>query len=199
MTELVVRIVLEAHSRGRRPFSMLLRNTFLGDACQFQLLAFSQLRYQWSHTVWVADDGVANPLVGAHLINHQVAGIDLHDLALSGALRVEGKLDAAELAVLLAFAVTGIDNIVGILRVERDQPQSVCDELIGQNTAVLLDFDQVNSDGRDFSEDDSTQRVREGKLNIGKIEVDVEVIRLPLARALEHHRFIFILFLVLRT
>lgn len=181
MAKLVMGIVLKANSRSRRPLGMLLCDALLSNACQLQLLSISQLRNKRSQSVRIADDRVANPLVGAHLVDHQVARINFHDLSLGGALRMKGELNAALLAVLFAFAITGIDNVVGIFRVQRDQTESMCDELISQNTAILLNFNKVDGNRGHLGLDDSTKGVREGKIDVGEVEVDVMVIGLSSA------------------
>lgn len=71
------------------------------------------------------------------------------------------KADRAVLAVLFAVAVTGVVEFVDAFGVERNKAQSVCDELVGQDRAVDLDFYQVDGDCRYFSLDDSPQGVGE--------------------------------------
>ena len=45
-------------------------------------------------------------------------------------------------------------------------------ELIGENGGVDFDFDQIDGHGRNFSEDGSAERVREGEVYVAKGEVD---------------------------
>lgn len=71
------------------------------------------------------------------------------------------KADGAVLAVLFAVAVSGVVEFVDALGVEGNKAQSMCDELVGQDRAVDLDFYQVDGDCRYFSLDDSPQGVGE--------------------------------------
>lgn len=57
------------------------------------------------------------------------------------------------------------------------------DELISQHTAVLFDFDEVDGDRRHLGLNDSTEGVCERNVDVGKVEVDVVIIRLSSASA----------------
>lgn len=131
----------------------------------------------------VIDDGHADPLVRAHCINDQIASIDLHDLALGGAFGVKAELDAAKLAIALAVAVAGVNDIVSIFRVQWNQAQTVRNELVCENAAVLLYLDEIDGYGRNFRKYNTTQGVRKAEVNVGQIEVDMVVIGLSVARA----------------
>jgi hypothetical protein len=68
---------------------------------------------------------------------------------------MKGEGDAAELAVLFAVAVAGIDDIVHILRVQRDETKTVGYELVRQHRCVRLYLYQVYCHRRDLREDSS--------------------------------------------
>jgi hypothetical protein len=51
----------------------------------------------------------------------------------------------------------------------------VADEFVGENGGVCFDFDDVDCNGRNFAEDDTTQRVGEGEVDVAEDEVDVVV------------------------
>lgn len=97
---------------------MFFGHSFLCNASQPQLLPIPQLRDQWPLAVWIVDDRSADPLVGSHGINNQIASVNFHNLAMGGTLRMKGELDAAELTVLFAVAVAGVDDIVRIFGVQ---------------------------------------------------------------------------------
>lgn len=96
---------------------------------------------------------------------------------------MKGELDAALLAVLFAFAIARVDDIVGIFRVQRYQTKSMSDELISQNTAILLNLNEVDGDRGHLGLDDSAQRIREGKVDVGEVKINVVVVRLSSASA----------------
>lgn len=50
------------------------------------------------------------------------------------------------------------------------------DEFVCQHAAVLGDVDGVYCDGGYFGEDDTAQRICEGKVDVSEVEVDVIVI-----------------------
>lgn len=183
-----MRVVLESHRRGRGPLRMLLRDAFLGDARKPQLLTLPQLRDERALALGIVNDGRANPLVRAHGVDNEIAGVNLHDLARGGALGVEGELDAAVFAILLAVAVARVEHLVGALGVEGDQTQAVGDELVGKHAAILFDFDEVDRDRWDFGEDDAAEGVREGKVDAGEIEVDMIVIRLASSKRVRNRK-----------
>lgn len=60
-------------------------------------------------------------------------------------------------------------------------------ELIGEDAAVLLDLDQIDSDGGDFGKNNTSQSVGKRKVDVGKVEVDMMTIGLPCAAILEYH------------
>lgn len=80
----------------------------------------------------------------------------------SEALCTEVKLDGAELA--LAVTVTSVTvtreahahcSVTG----ERDETESVSDELVVEDRGVDLDFDEVDGDGRDLRDHHAPKRV----------------------------------------
>lgn len=69
------------------------------------------------------------------------------------------------------------------------------DELVGKDTGVGFDFDEVDGHGRDFCEDDAADGVGEGKVDVREFEVDAEVVVLdamsvdvPLCRIVAQER-----------
>lgn len=50
------------------------------------------------------------------------------------------------------------------------------DEFVGEDGGVGFDFDEVNGHGWDFGEDDATDGVGEGEVDVGELEVDAEVV-----------------------
>lgn len=174
-----MRVILEANGRSRRPFCVLLGDALLGYAHKPQLLSLSQFCNQRALAFRVVDDGRADPLVRAHGVDDEVARVNFHDLAGSGALGVEGELDAAVLAVLLTVAVARVEHLVGALGVEGDQAQTVGNKFVGQYAAVLFDLDQINRDGRDFGKDDTAEGVGEREVDVGKVKIDMVVVSLP--------------------
>lgn len=91
---------------------------------------------------------------------------------------MKGKLDAAKLAVAFTVAIAGVDHIVGIFGVKRNQAQTVGDELVCKNAAVLLYLNQVDGYSRNFGKDNATQGVCQAKVNIGKVKIDMVVVSL---------------------
>jgi hypothetical protein len=168
--QLVVRVVLEPYGSGRRPLGMLFGDALLGDALHAQLLTLPQLADDGSQALGVSDNWVAHPLVGAHVVNDQVACVDLHDLV-AGAARVQGQRHAAQFAVLVALAVARVHHVVDILRDQRDQAQAVADELVRQHRRVGLDLDQVDGHRGHFCEDGPADGVGEGEVDVLQLEI----------------------------
>lgn len=96
---------------------------------------------------------------------------------------MQGKLHATVVAVLLTVAVSGVEKAVDVLGLERNQPQTVGDEFVSEDGRVGFDFDQVDGDHRDLSLDNATQRVGEGEVAVGEVEVDVDVVGLSECQA----------------
>lgn len=115
MTQVVVRVILEPDRRSGCPLGVLLCNSLLGDAGEPELLSISQLRNERSLTLGVVDYRRSNPLIRAHRVNDKVASVHFHDFAMGCAFGVQGELDAAIFAILLAVAVAGVNDIVGAL------------------------------------------------------------------------------------
>ena len=81
MAQVVVRVVLEAHGRRRRPLRMLLGRSLLRQTGQLDLLALPQLGDHRALALGVSDDRVANRVVHALALDHQVARVDNHQPA----------------------------------------------------------------------------------------------------------------------
>jgi len=132
VVELIVRIILEANCGGGAPFGMLLRDTLLGDTVELDLLALAKLGNEYPIALRVLDDRIANVGIGTLRRYNEVPSIDLHDLVLGNALGVEREGHTAVVAVALAVAVSRVQHVLDVLGVERDQPQTVSDQLVGQ-------------------------------------------------------------------
>lgn len=50
------------------------------------------------------------------------------------------------------------------------------DEFVSEDGRVGLDFDEINSHGWDFGENDSADRVSEAEVDVGELEIDAEVV-----------------------
>lgn len=81
--------------------------------------------------------------------------------------------DAAILAVLVAVAVTGVEHVFGLFRVERNQAQAVGDEFIGEDGGVCFDLDEINGHSGDFGEHGAAQRVGKSKVDVGEGKVNM--------------------------
>lgn len=67
-------------------------------------------------------------------------------------------------AVLFAVAVARVVELVDARGIERNETESMSDELIGENGTVHLDFDEIDGDGRDFGLDHAAKGVGEGEI-----------------------------------
>ena len=172
-----MRVVLEADGGGGHPLGMLLRDAFFGNAGDVDLLAPVELAEEHAVALGVGDDRGADGLVGALGVDDEVAGVDVHVL-IAGALDVQGELDAAVLAVLLAVAVARVQDRVELDRVERDQAEAVREDFIGHSAGVLVDLDQVDGQSRDLGDHDAAERVHHVKLDVACLEVDRVVVGL---------------------
>ena len=85
------------------------------------------------------------------------------------------KQDATIFAVLIAFAVAGVEDVVNLFRVEGDEAEAMGDEFVGKDRGVGFDFDEVDCYGGDFSEDGAAEGISEGKVDVFKREVYVIV------------------------
>lgn len=170
--QLVVRVILEADGSGGRPLGVLFCDALLGDALHAQLLALPQLADDGSQALGIGDDRVSHPLVGAHVVDDQVARVYLHDL-ISGAARVQGQRDAAQLAVLVALAVARVHDVVDVFGDQRDQAQAVANEFVRQHRRVGLNLDQVNRHRGHLGEDSPADGVGEGEVDVLQLEIHV--------------------------
>ena len=84
---------------------------------------------------------------------------------------MERKGDAAVLAVLLAVAVAGVEDVVDLFGIEGDEAEAVGDELVGEDGCVGFDFDKVDGHGGHFGEDDAPEGVGEGEVDVAEGEV----------------------------
>ncbi len=171
MVQLVVRIVLPADGGDGRPLGVLLGDSLLGDDLELQLVSLAQLGDERAVALGIADDGVSEGLIDTVGDGHQVAGVDVDDLV-AGALDVEGELDAAVLAVVFAVALARVAQVLDPLGDQGHQAEAVRDELVGQHGVVDLDLDQVDGDGRYFSDHDAAERVGRGHIHAGELERD---------------------------
>lgn len=86
---------------------------------------------------------------------------------------MQGERDAAARAVVLAFAVARVlDVLVAVFRVEGDEADAVGEELVGEDGGVFFYFDQVDGDGWDLGEHYSAEGVGEGEVDGAEFEVD---------------------------
>ena len=144
----------------------LLRHTF-----HLQLLPFPQLAYDRSLAVRIDNHRCAHELICSLLAHHQVPRIDSHD-SITRTTRPERQRDTTSLAVLLTVAVARVQNLVDVPGAERDETESVRDELIGEHRRVGFDLDKVDSNGGDFGEDNAAEGVREGEVDVAKDKVN---------------------------
>ena len=87
---------------------------------------------------------------------------------------MEGESDGAELAVGVAvFAVAGVGEEGGAVQaVERDEAESVGDELVGEDGGVCYNVDKVDGEGGDLGEHGAAEGVGEGEGGGLEDEVD---------------------------
>lgn len=91
---------------------------------------------------------------------------------------MQSKGHTTLLAVLFAIAVPRVIELVYALGIERNKPQSVRDEFIGENRGVDLNFDQIDGDCGHLCLDYSAYGVGEGEVCLGEREVDARAIGL---------------------
>ena len=165
VVQLVRRIVLEAYRRRRRPLGVLLCDAFLCDAAHVDRLAPPQLDDAAACAVLVRDDGPPDLVVWPVALNHQVARVDLHDLA-ACAFRVQRQDDGAVVAVAFAVAVARVQQILDAARGEGDEAEAVADKFVGEHGGVVEDLYDVDGNGGDLGQHDPPQRV-------GRLKVEV--------------------------
>lgn len=171
MLQIIMRVILEPNRCRRRPLSMFLRNSLLRNTSHLQLLTPPQFTNQGTQALRIRHYRVPHPLVRTLAANDQVAGMYMHNI-LEGTAGVQGKRDAAASAVVLTVAVARVlDILVAVARVERNETESVSEELIGEDGRVLFHFDQVDGHGWHFGEDRAPDRVGEGEIDRAEFEV----------------------------
>lgn len=157
---------------------MFLRDTFYGYTANAQFLTATEFSDQRSVAVGVADDGLADILVGSCVGDDEVAREDHHGavaLALAGQIEDDG----AALALAAAFAVAVVQHVgVAVAGVERDEPQAVGDEFVGEDGRVAQDLDLIDAHGGDFGEDGAAEGVRDAEGGGLEDEVDAVAGRL---------------------
>lgn len=100
----------------------------------------------------------------------------------SEALCTEVKLDGAELALAVTVAsvtVTREAHAHGSVTGERDETESVSDELVVEDRGVDLDFNEVDGDGRDLRDHHAPKRVGHTRVRLSKLELDHVVLHFP--------------------
>jgi hypothetical protein len=152
---------------------MLLGNTLLRDAVELDLLVLAKLDNEGSVAIRVVDDRMATLRVSviSLALDNQVARVDIHVLV-RGALDVERQLDAATVAILLAFTVALSNQLVGTQGMKRDQSKTVSDKLVGEDRGVLLNLNEVDGESRDLGHHDATKRVHHGQRHIAGLELN---------------------------
>jgi hypothetical protein len=86
---------------------------------------------------------------------------------------MESESDAAKFAILFTVAISRIDDVVHILRVERDETKAMGYELVRQHRCICLYLHQVYCHCGDLSKDSSTQGIREREVNVLQFEIDM--------------------------
>jgi len=81
---------------------------------------------------------------------------------------------------LLALTVAGVVDISDVLGVEGHETKAVGQELVGEDGGVRFDFDEIDGHDWDFGENDAAEGVGEGEIDVGELEVDLEVVCLEL-------------------
>ena len=170
MPQFVIRIILKPHSRRRRPLRMFLSNSFLRHTLHLDLLPLPQLANHRSQPRFICNDRVAHPLIRPGFYDDQVPRIHLHDLV-SRTFRAHLERDRAILAVLVAVAVAGVEDVFNLLGVQGNETQAVGDELISQDGGIGFDLDEVDRHGGYFGKDSAPQGVGEGEVRVGKDEI----------------------------
>lgn len=154
VVEFVVRIILKAHSSTRRPLGVLLGDALFGYALNIEFLPLAQFADERAESVRICNNRVADLGVGSVRSHQQVARVDFHDLIRRArGMQIEGH--TASSTVLVAVTIARVRHLLETAGVERDQPQAVGDELVGQHRRVDVEVDQVNGDSGNFGLDDT--------------------------------------------
>ena len=82
----------------------------------------------------------------------EVFGVDFDDFVAASVRGVQSQDYAAVVAELVAVAVTCVEELVDILCAQRNETESVCEKLVGQDGGVDFDFYQVDGDRGDFGD-----------------------------------------------
>jgi hypothetical protein len=144
-----VGVVFEADGSRGCPFGMLLGNSFLRGADDFDLLILAQFADQRAEAVLVGYDGIPDVVVRAVVAYDQVTRVDPHNVV-ARALGMEGKDHAALPARVFAIAISCVVELVHLARVEGDQTEAVGDELVGQHRRVDSHLYEIDGNGRHF-------------------------------------------------
>jgi hypothetical protein len=141
VSQFVVRIVLEPEGSDRTPLCVFLGDSLLRNTAQPQLLVLAQLCNDGTLSIRVRDYRRSQL---RSLRNHQVPRVHRHR-RVRRAARVQHQRHRAPLAVQVAHAVARVHHlVVDVGAVERDQAQSVREELVGYYGRVDFDLDQVD-------------------------------------------------------
>jgi hypothetical protein len=128
-------------------------------------------------------------LVGACLVDwadlgvhgSQVVGCDLERLVGVGGVHGEVKLDGAVLAGAVAVASVAVPreaHLHGGGGGERDEPQTVGDELVVEDGGVNLDLYEIDGDSWDFGDHDAAEGVGHASVGVAEFELGVVVLEL---------------------
>ena len=117
MAQFVPRVVLKSYSAGRCPLRVLFRDALFGYTFEVYLLPFPQFTNHDAKPFRVPYDRFPNPLVGSRLANNQVSCVHSH-YVIASAFRAQGQRNRAVFTVLIAFAITGVQDVFYGLAVE---------------------------------------------------------------------------------
>ena len=167
MLQLIMRIVLESHCTGRGPLRMLLRDALLCDTFHYHLLALPQLANHSTLPRLICDDGVSHPLIRPWLSNDQISRIDLDNiLIILRTLGIHHDGDGAIFAILIAVAVSGVENVFYLFGVQGNETEAVGNEFVCENGSVDFDLNKIDSHGWDFSKDGSAEGISESEVYV---------------------------------
>ena len=173
MLQLIMRVIFKSHRTRRRPFCVLLRNTFLRNALHYHFLPLPQLANHRALSSLIGDHGVPNPLIRPWFRNDQVSCINLYNIVIIlRTLGIHHDSDGAIFAILVAIAISSVKDVFYLAGIQRYETEPVSDKLIGKNGSVDFDFDKINGHGWDFSENYSAEGVCESEIYVAKGEVD---------------------------
>ena len=153
---------------------MLLCDTFLRNAFHYHLLSLSQLADNSSLACLICDNGISHPLVWPWLSNNEISCIDLDNIfVIFRTLGIHHDGDGAVFAILVAIAVSGVEDVFYLAGIQRNEAEAVGNKFICENGSVDFDLNKIDSHGRDFGKDSPAEGVGEGEVYVGEGEVDV--------------------------